>query len=106
MITFDLTLNIFTLLLIVGISVLAGFLGRQRQLDRKKKQILELEREMIQAHAELLDTQKEFCELELKMKDLMSPVIAMKQGPKEEGLQKEQMPDGKGHLKDRTNRTA
>lgn len=106
MITFDLTLNVFTLLLIAGFSMLLGFLGRNKQLTRKKKQIHELEREMVQAHAELLDMQKEFCEMESKMKDLMSPVISMKQGPKEEGLQKEQMPDGKGHHKDRTNRTA
>jgi hypothetical protein len=87
MITFDFS-NIPVLLLTAGISALAGFLGRHRQLYRRKKQILELEREMIQAHAELLDMQKEFCELESRMKDLMIPVISMKQAPKEEGLQK------------------
>jgi hypothetical protein len=99
MITFDLTINIFILLLIVCISVLAGSLGRHRQLTRKNKQIQDLEREMVQAHAELLDTQKEFCELESRMRDLTSPVIPMKQAQKEEGLQKE---DRKG----RPNRTA
>ncbi|HMI62662.1 MAG TPA: hypothetical protein VK518_17215 [Puia sp.] len=107
MITFDLTINIFILLLIVCGSVLTGFLGRQRQLARKTRQIAELEREMIQAHAELLDMQKEFCELEARMKDLTSPVIPMKQAPKEEGLQKKQMEERKGGLRsDRPNRTA
>jgi hypothetical protein len=106
MITFDLTINILTLLLVVVVSALLGFLGRQHQLSRKKKQIANLEREMIQAHAELLEMQKEFCEMESRMRDLTSPVIPMIQGPKEDGLQNEQMPDGKGLRKDRSNRTA
>jgi hypothetical protein len=106
MITFNLTINIFILLLIVCISVLVGALGRKRQLARKDRQIGELEREMIQAHAELLETQKEFCELETRMRDLTSPVIPMKQAPKEEGLQKKQMEERKGLRSDQANRTA
>jgi hypothetical protein len=107
MITFDFTIiNSLALLLIVMVSALMGFLVRQHQLAGKKRRINELEREMIQAHAELLETQKEFCELEMRMKDLTSPVISMKQASKEEGGQKEQMPDRKGLHSDRSNRTA
>jgi septal ring factor EnvC (AmiA/AmiB activator) len=107
MITFDFTIiNTLALLLIVAVSALSGFLARQHQLAGKKNRITELEREMMQAHAELLDTQKEFCELETKMKDLTSPVISMKPTSKEEGGQKEQMPDRKGLHSDRSNRTA
>jgi len=107
MITFDLTvINSLALLLIVVVSALMGFLVRQHQLAGKNRRINELENEMMQAHAELLETQKEFCELEMRIKDLTSPVISMKQASKEEGGQKEQMPDRKGLHSDRSNRTA
>ena len=39
---------------------------------------------MIEAHAELLETQKDYCELELKVKEEDSPVIPMKK--KQDGM--------------------
>jgi hypothetical protein len=109
MISFDLTLNIFTLLAIIGVSLLTGTLGRYRQLARRKSRIMELEMEMVQAHAELLDMQKEYCELEVKMKlleakDPSIPVINIKQ-VKEQETKKEPAQDG-GLPTDRSNRTA
>jgi hypothetical protein len=105
MISFDLTINIFTLILIAGASALAGFLARQRQLARKQRRIVQAERDMVQAHAELLEMQKEYCEMETRMREFSIPVISMNQASKEEVLKNEQMPDRKGQ-KDRTNRTA
>ena len=102
----EFSINIITLLIIVCVSVLAGFAVRHRQLTRKDNRIAELEREMIQAHAELLDTQKEYCEMELRMRDLTIPVISIKQAPKEEDEKKEQMSGRKGLRKDLPNRTA
>jgi len=109
MISFDLTLNIFTLLGIIVLSIIAGTFGRSRQLARKNNRIFELENEMVQAHAELLDMQKEYCGLEVKMKELEKrdpaiPVIHIKKAPKEQEVKKE---PPQGPLpQDRSNRTA
>lgn len=84
MLDLDLTLNILTLAAIVCLSVLIGWLIRYGQLARKNRRIVELEKEMIQAHAELLDMQKEYCEMEGKMRDLSIPVISIKTSKTEE----------------------
>jgi hypothetical protein len=110
MISFDLSMNVFTLLAIIFLSLIAGAFGRNRQLARKNHRIFELENEMIQAHAELLDMQKEYCELEVKMRELERrdpaiPVIHLKQTPKEQEVKKEP-PQGESLPQDRSNRTA
>jgi hypothetical protein len=110
MISFDLSINIFILLAIIVVSIAAGMLGRGRQLARKNRRIAGLETEMVQAHAELLDMQKEFCELEVKMKELENrdpsiPVITMKPASKEMEAKKEPL-QGEPGSQDRSNRTA
>lgn len=75
--TFDITLNFFVFGIMLILAGIVGYLPRSRQLIRKNRQIGKLEIEMIQAHAELLETQKEFCELEAKLKDITNPVIPM-----------------------------
>jgi hypothetical protein len=75
--TFDITLDVSILLLLLLGAMLVGFLGRSRQLAKKNRRIAELEREMIEAHAEVLSTQRDYCELESKVKEDTSPVIAM-----------------------------
>jgi hypothetical protein len=79
--TFDITLNIYIFLLIIGLAGLLGALPRSRQLAKKQRKIAALEREMVQAHAELLENQREFCELETRMKEVdnPNPVISMKE---------------------------
>lgn len=67
--TLEITLNMFVLGLILLVAVLVGYLPRSRQLERKNREIAKLEHEMIQAHAELLETQREYCQLEAKMKE-------------------------------------
>jgi hypothetical protein len=110
MISFDLTINIFVLLAIIVGSLAAGMLGRGHQLARKNRQMAGLEMEMVQAHAELLETQREFCELEVKMKELQNrdpsiPVITMKQVSKETEAKREPLL-GEPGSQDRSNRTA
>ena len=75
--TFDITIDVYILLLMLLGAAVVGFLGRSRQLAKKNRRIAELEREMMQAHAEVLSTQRDYCELESKVKDDTSPVIAM-----------------------------
>jgi hypothetical protein len=82
--TFDLTIDVYILLLMMLAAALVGFLGRSRQLAKKNRRIAELEREMMQAHAEVLSTQRDYCELESKVKDDTSPVIAMMKNKNEE----------------------
>ena len=105
---FDLSFNIdmITLLVIIGFAALIGFLLRSFQLVKKNKRIAELEGEMMKAHAEVLVVQKEYCDLESRVKDLMIPVISMKHTSKEEENQKEQSPDGTPLRKNRPPRTA
>ena len=77
---FDITLDIYIFLLIIGLAVVLGYLPRSRQLAKKQRKIVELEHEMVQAHAELLENQREFCELETRMKkEVSNPVIPMKE---------------------------
>ena len=71
--TFDITLNVYIFLLIIVLAVVLGYLPRSRQLAKKQRKIIELEIEMVQAHAELLENQREYCELELRMKDTANP---------------------------------
>jgi cell division protein FtsL len=105
---FDYSFNIdlLTLLVIIGLSVLLGFALRSRQLKKKKRQIAELEKDMMQAYAEILEIQKEYCDLESRIKDLAIPVISMKHTPKEEEKQKEEPPGKTGRRGNRPTRTA
>jgi len=88
---FDISINILAVLPLLVIAALAGFLGRSGQLRRKRRQINELEKEMMQAYAELLDTQKDNCELKARLKDVDSPVISIKEN-KSQDLTKQQQP--------------
>ncbi|WP_207512245.1 hypothetical protein [Longitalea luteola] len=53
---------------IILIAFASGFLLRSTQLKKQKKKVLELEKEMMSSHAEILDLQKERLELEEKLK--------------------------------------
>ena len=75
--TFDITIDVYILLLLMLGAMVVGFLGRSRQLAKKNRRIKELEREMMEANAEVLNIQRDYCELESKVKDDTSPVIAM-----------------------------
>lgn len=81
---FDITLNIYIFLLLIGGSFGAGIWPRKRDMARKQRKINELEREMIQAHAEVLASQRDYIQLEAKMKDITNPVISMKSNKQEE----------------------
>lgn len=85
---FDITINAYLFLLIIVTAGLPGFLLKTRKLLKKERLIKELEGELVQAHAELLESQKEFCDLESRMRETPSPVIAMKNSKGEEPPQK------------------
>ena len=105
---FDLSFNIdmFTLLVIIGLSLLIGYFSRNYQIRKKNRCIAELEQEMMKAHAEVLVVQKEYCDLEARVKDLPIPVIPMTHPTKEEEKKNEQSPDSPPLRKNRPTRTA
>jgi len=81
---FDITLNIYVLGLLMIASFVLGTLPRKKELGKKQRKIVELERELVSAYAEVLDSQREYIQLEAKMKDITNPVIPMKSNKLEE----------------------
>jgi hypothetical protein len=82
--TFQLTIDAYIFILIIGIAVLTGFWARSRQLARKERRIHQLEQEMLDAHAEVLSVQREYHELESRVASDTSLVIAMKSNKNDE----------------------
>ena len=58
--SFDITLNIYIFLLSLGMSLIVGFWARSNQLAKKHRRIVQLEREIIQAYEETLESQKDY----------------------------------------------
>ena len=83
MLAIEITLNIFSLPGIFIIAFLAGFLLRGARLTMLKKKVNNLEKEMLDNHAEILELQKERAALLNQMKESKIPVIAIN-GSKEE----------------------
>ena len=81
---FQLTIDAYIFVLIIGIAVLAGFWGRSRQLAKKERRIQKLEQEVLEANAEVLTIQREYHELESRVASDTSPVITMKSNKNEE----------------------
>jgi len=59
-------------------SFAVGFLLRSAQLKKHHKHIIELEREMLSNHSEILELQKEKAQLIKQMKESSIPVIPLK----------------------------
>lgn len=78
MLMFEITANIFELTAIVFVSAFVGFAFRSNQLIRSRSRIFLLEREIRINHGEILDLQKDFVALELKMNIVKEPVLKMK----------------------------
>jgi septal ring factor EnvC (AmiA/AmiB activator) len=91
MFTSDVTANVYVLAAIVFAATLAGFFLRTTQITRSRARIILLEQEIRSNHAEILELQKDFIALELKMNVVNGPVIKMKNVLKEENNQK--LPD-------------
>jgi hypothetical protein len=89
---FDISIDIYVLFLLLVAAVGLGFFVKHRQIARKNRRILELEKEMMQAHAEILDTQKDYCELESRVKEADSPVISIRNNNKKQESTKKPLP--------------
>jgi hypothetical protein len=97
-------MNILALLMVILFSILVGYLIQSVVIKQKNKKILRLEKEMLQAHAEILTAQKEYCDLEIRLRDMQIPVISMIKIDGEEKIVDKE--DASGLRKKRSNRTA
>jgi len=59
MLAIQITTNVFLLAAAGILCLLLGYLLRQGQLQKKAKQIIELEKEMLRNHAEIIDLHRE-----------------------------------------------
>lgn len=92
MLAIPITVNLFLLVGLLAFSVLIGFVFRRGQLKSLKNKIANLEKEMLLAHAEILDLQRDKVSLELKLKESSPiPVIPINAVAEEKNADK--MPD-------------
>ncbi len=87
MLAIELTLNIFVLAGIVVVSFVLGFMIRRSQIKSLKKKIVELEKEMLSNHADILELQRNKALLEQNFRGSKIPVIPLN-GTKEENAEK------------------
>jgi cell division protein FtsL len=93
MLTNEVTLNIFLLASILGISVLIGFAFRAKMVMKCRTKIEELEREILNNYAHILELERESLNMESRMQDIKSPVITMKAPNKEAEVSSKKAPD-------------
>ena len=77
MLNVEFTLNVLSLIFLVGGSLLTGYLLRSRQLKKKQFKISELRKEIVYNHAQILELQSEYVNLEKEMKGVKTPVRPM-----------------------------
>ena len=91
MLTFEFPINALILLAIIAVSAFAGFRLRSRQLAKAHMKLAKAENEMISSHAEILELQKEYIGMELKLRGIKDPVIVMRSSQNESD---EKLPNG------------
>ena len=83
MLAIEFKLNVLALAGIVLISFFLGLMIRRAKIKSFRKKILELEKEMLSNHADILELQKHAALLEQNLQASKIPVIPL--NPKEEG---------------------
>ena len=78
MLAIQLTINALLFISIITIATFLGFIVRRKQIWSLRKQVIELENEMLSNHSEILDLQRENAVLEQQIKQMHIPVISMK----------------------------
>ena len=91
MLTFEFPINALILLAVVAVSMLIGFSLRRSQIAKVHKKLVKAENEMINSHAEILEIQKEYISMELKLRGIKDPVVVM---ANPNGNNNEKLPNG------------
>ncbi|HLX92226.1 MAG TPA: hypothetical protein VKR32_11110 [Puia sp.] len=84
MLVLEITPNVMTLSGIVFAASAAGFLLRSAQLSKLRSRVQELDEEIRRSHHEILEMQKDYVALELKMYLPNEPAVKLKSVPKME----------------------
>ena len=93
MLTNEVTLNIYLLASVLGLSVLVGFAMRAGMILKCRTKIEELEREILSNYEHILELERETMNMESRMQDIKSPVITMKASPAEMEVASKKVPD-------------
>jgi hypothetical protein len=93
MLTNEVTVNIYLLASVLGISVFIGFAFRAKMILKCRAKIEELEREILNNYAHILELERETSTMESRMQDIKSPVITMKAPNKEIEVSSKKVPD-------------
>jgi hypothetical protein len=93
MLTNEVTVNIYLLASILGISVLVGFAFRMKMVQKCRAKIEELEREILNNYEHILELERATSTMESQMQDIKSPVITMKTPSKELEVASKKVPD-------------
>ena len=78
MLNIEFTLNALSLVLMISGALCFGYFLRSRQLKKKQLKISELRREIVYTHAQILELQMEYVDLEKSMKAGKATVLPMK----------------------------
>ena len=89
----EVTLNIYLLAFILGLSVFVGFAFRAGMAHKYRAKIEELQREILSNYSHILDLERETLHMENKIQDVKSPVITMKTPNKEVEVSSKKVPD-------------
>jgi hypothetical protein len=93
MLTNEVSLNIYLLAFVLGLSVFVGFAFRAKMILRAKAKIQELEREILNNYEVILELERESLNMESRIQDIKSPVISMKSPNKELQVTSKKIPD-------------
>ena len=77
MLNVEFTLTVLSLMLMCAGALLTGYLLRSRQLKKKQFKISELRKEIVYNHAQILELQTEYVNLEKEIKTVKAPVLPM-----------------------------
>ena len=77
MLVLDISANVLPIAGLVFAAFLGGFILRSAQLKSLRRKVLELEKEMLSNHADILELQKERADLIRQMKESKIPVISI-----------------------------
>lgn len=83
MLVIAININVFLLAGLLVVSFILGYMLRRSYMRHFFKKIVELEKEMLNNHAEILELEKEKATLLRQMKESQIPVIPIK-SPKED----------------------
>ena len=93
MFTNEVTVNVYLLATILGLSVFVGFAFRAKMILRYRAKIEELEREILNNYEHILELERETSNMESTIQDIKSPVITMKNPNKELEVISKKVPD-------------